>query len=362
MAGSERVILRVPKAKISGSPSGFAGGPTDSGPGHVGGAGLDFDSAGNLYLGVGDDVSPNASGHNGYPPQDFRAQERWDARKTSANSADLRGKVVRITPLQGDIPSDATPGVGATYTVPAGNLFAPGTPKTRPEIYAMGFRQPFTLHTDPKNPGIVGVGEYCHDNSANQANRAPAGTCEWNLIAAPGNFGWPFCVGNNSTANTTFRWNYATNATGPQYDCSLASMPSDIRYAPSGQTAVEPTNDGLDTLPGPAVPATVWKKYTGDGSGTAAGLRRPQRRRHAADGRPDLPLRRGDGQPGRLPALLRRLVDHQQPRRRQWLLEGSPHAQGQQPDAARQRLVALQLRRHVGRAELEPRDRLAVRS
>ena len=68
VAGSERVILRVPKAKISGSPSGFPGGPTDSGPGHVGGAGLDFDSAGNLYLGVGDDVSPNASGHNGYPP------------------------------------------------------------------------------------------------------------------------------------------------------------------------------------------------------------------------------------------------------------------------------------------------------
>ena len=43
---SERVILRVPKVKIAGSPSGFPGGPTDSGPGHVGGAGLDFDSDG----------------------------------------------------------------------------------------------------------------------------------------------------------------------------------------------------------------------------------------------------------------------------------------------------------------------------
>ena len=109
--------------------------------------------------------SPNARGHSGYPPMDHRAAERWDARKTSANSADLRGKVVRIKPLQGTIPSDATPGVDSTYTIPAGNMFAPGTPKTRPEIYAMGFRQPFTLHTDPKNPGIVGVGEYCHDNS-----------------------------------------------------------------------------------------------------------------------------------------------------------------------------------------------------
>ena len=58
----------------------------------------------------------------------------------------------------GDIPADAEPGVDTTYTIPRGNLFPVGTAKTRPEIYAMGFRQPFTLHTDPKNPGIVGVG------------------------------------------------------------------------------------------------------------------------------------------------------------------------------------------------------------
>ena len=103
-AGSERLILKVPKAKITGSPSGFPGGPTNNGPGHVGGAGLDFDSDGNLYLGVGDDVSPGAGGHNDYPPMDHRAAERWDARKTSANSADLRGKVIRIKPLQGDDP------------------------------------------------------------------------------------------------------------------------------------------------------------------------------------------------------------------------------------------------------------------
>ena len=203
------MILRVPKAKISGSPSGFPGGPTDSGPGHVGGAGLDFDSAGNLYLGVGDDVSPNASGHGGYTPMDYRSAERWDARKTSQNSADLRGKIIRITPKQGDIPAATAPGVDATYAIPAGNLFPVGTPKTRPEIYAMGFRQPFTVHTDPANPGLIGMGEYCHDSNANAAGRAPAGTCEWNLISKAGNFGWPFCVGNNSVANTTFRWKYS---------------------------------------------------------------------------------------------------------------------------------------------------------
>jgi PKD repeat protein len=260
---SERVILKVPKAKISGSPAGFAGGPTDSGPGHVGGAGLDFDSAGNLYLGVGDDVSPNASGHNGYPPMDYRSAERWDARKTSANSADLRGKIVRVKPLD-SIPAGTSPGVDQTYAIPAGNMFAPGTPNTRPEIYAMGFRQPFTVHTDPANPGILGVGEYCHDNSSNGANRAPAGTCEWNLIAQPGFFGWPFCVGNNSPENTTFRWNYAANATtGEQYNCATSSLPSDINYAPTGQNPNPATFQGLENLPGPVVPATIWKKYPG---------------------------------------------------------------------------------------------------
>ena len=252
---SERVILRVPKAKIGGSPSGFPGGPTDSGPGHVGGAGLDFDSQGNLYLGVGDDVSPNANGHSGFAPLDYRSAERWDARKTSANSADLRGKVLRIKPTLAPIASDSPPGMGSTYTIPEGNLFAPGTPKTRPEIYAMGFRQPFTLHTDAKNPGLIGVGEYCHDASTDRmppattdanAWRSPAGTCEWNLVDKAANMGWPFCVGDQSTANTMYKWDYANNrSTREQYNCNLDQIPSDINYAPEGQTPNPATFQGL---------------------------------------------------------------------------------------------------------------------
>jgi plastocyanin len=274
--GSERVILRVPKAKISGSPSGFAGGPTDSGPGHVGGAGLDFDSEGNLYLGVGDDVSPNAGGHNRYAPMDYRAAERWDARKTSANSADLRGKILRIRPKD-EIPAGATPDVGTTYDIPAGNMFPTGMAKTRPEIYAMGFRQPFTIHTDAANPGNVVVGEYCHDNQTDGPKRAPAGVCEWNLVEGPSFQGWPFCMGDNSTANTSWRWDYAGNATtDSQYDCSQSQLPSDIRWAPAGQTAAQPTHDGLDTIPGPATPATIWRKYPGlEGQPANAGLQSP---------------------------------------------------------------------------------------
>ena len=260
----EAQVLRVPKAKISGSPPGFPGGPTNSGPGHVGGASLVFDSDGSLYLGVGDDVSPNASGHDRYTPMDHRAAERWDARKTSANAADLRGKVLRIKPLD-TIKRNVAPGVGTTYTVPAGNMFPLGTARTRPEIYAMGFRQPFTLHTDPGNPGSVVVGEFCHDNSVDRPGRGPAGVCEWNLVDGPGFHGWPFCVGDNSTLNTTWRWNYGTaTSTGEQYDCSLRSLPADLEYAPPGGTGSKPTFAGLDRIPGPAVPATIWRKYPGN--------------------------------------------------------------------------------------------------
>ena len=59
--------------------------------------------------------------------------------------------------------------MGATYAIPAGNLFPVGTAKTRPEIYAMGFRQPFTVHTDPaRTRASIGVGEYCHDTTADR--------------------------------------------------------------------------------------------------------------------------------------------------------------------------------------------------
>ena len=113
---------------------------------------------------------------------DFRAKERWDARKTSQNSADLRGKIIRITPKLGDIPADAEPGVDTTYAVPAGNLFPVGTAKTRPEIYAMGFRQPFTVHTDPAKPGHRGHGRVLPRQRRRRAptalRPAPAsGTC-----------------------------------------------------------------------------------------------------------------------------------------------------------------------------------------
>ncbi|MEK8109324.1 PQQ-dependent sugar dehydrogenase [Micromonospora sp. M12] len=118
-----------------------------------------FDSQGNLYLATGDNTNPFES--SAYSPLDERAgRQDYDSQRTSANTNDLRGKVIRIHPED-----------DGTYTVPTGNLFAAGTEKTRPEIFAMGFRNPFRIGTDPKTDTLY-VGDYGPDANADNPNRA----------------------------------------------------------------------------------------------------------------------------------------------------------------------------------------------
>ena len=209
---------------------------------HVGGD-IDFDAAGNLYLSTGDDTNPNSS--SGYAPIDERTDRNpaYDAQRSAANTNDLRGKLLRITPT-----------TAGGYTIPAGNLFAPGTANTRPEIYAMGLRNPFRFSVD-RATGIVYLGDYGPDASTTNANRGPSGQVEFNRIPAPGNYGWPYCTGTNTTTETYNEWNFATNATGPKYNCS------------GGPTNNSPRNTGLTTLP-PAQPA--WIRYGGDAGSPSA--------------------------------------------------------------------------------------------
>ncbi|MFB4284681.1 ThuA domain-containing protein [Nonomuraea sp. MTCD27] len=199
-------------------------------PGHTGGY-LAFGPGGNLYIGPGDDTNPNGS--SGYAPIDERpGREHFDAQRSSANTNDLRGKILRIHPEP-----------DGTYTIPSGNLFTPGTARTRPEIYAMGFRNPFRFSVD-KVTGWISVGDYGPDAGAANPNRGPEGTVEWNLIKQPGFYGWPYCVGNNIPFND---FNFATNTSGAKFNCS----------APVNDS---PNNTGLNSLPA-AKPATVWYNY-----------------------------------------------------------------------------------------------------
>lgn len=198
---------------------------------HVGGD-IDFDAQGNLYLSTGDDSNPFAS--DGYTPIDDRPGRNpaYDARRTSGNTDDLRGKILRIK-----VADDGS------YTVPDGNLFAPGTAKTRPEIYAMGFRNPFRFSVDQKT-GVLYVGDYGPDAGAADPRRGPAGQVEFARVTKPGNFGWPFCTGANEPY---VDYDFATKVSGAAFDCA----------APRNDSAL---NTGLVDLP-PAEPA--WIPYDG---------------------------------------------------------------------------------------------------
>ncbi|MEV7644064.1 PQQ-dependent sugar dehydrogenase [Streptomyces rubiginosohelvolus] len=203
---------------------------------HVGGD-IDFDAAGNLYLTTGDDTNPFESA--GYAPIDERTDRnpQFDAQRSSGNTNDLRGKLLRIKPT-----------ADGGYTVPAGNLFAPGTANTRPEIYAMGFRNPFRMSVDKKS-GAVYIGDYGPDAGTTDPNRGPSGQVEFNRVTQPGNFGWPYCTGTNTPTETYGEYTFPSGPSGAKYAC--ASGPANNSFR----------NTGLTTLP-PAQPA--WIRYAGD--------------------------------------------------------------------------------------------------
>ncbi len=202
---------------------------------HVGGD-IDFDAAGNLYLSTGDDTNPFQS--DGYAPLDERTNRNpaFDAQRTSGNTNDLRGKILRIR-----VDADGS------YSAPPGNLFAPGTPDTRPEIYAMGFRNPFRMSVD-KGTGVVHVGDYGPD-AGSSSGRGPSGQVEFARVTSAGNFGWPYCTGTNTTAETYAEWDFAAGTAGPKYDCAGGPTNNSFR------------NTGQDVLP-PA--RAAWIRYAGD--------------------------------------------------------------------------------------------------
>jgi cytochrome c len=196
---------------------------------HTGGS-LDWDAQGNLYLSTGDNTSPRA---DGYAPIDFRkGRAPWDALKSSGNTNDLRGKIIRIHPEK-----------DGSYTIPSGNLFPKGTAGTRPEIYSMGHRNPFRISVDKKT-GYVYWGEVGPDANEPDPKRGPRGYDEVGQARQAGNFGWPLAIGDNQAYNY---YDYATKTTGDVVDVTK----------PLNQS---PNNTGLKELP-PTQKAFIWYPY-----------------------------------------------------------------------------------------------------
>ncbi|REG81362.1 PQQ-dependent sugar dehydrogenase [Algoriphagus antarcticus] len=198
---------------------------------HSGGS-LEFDSQGNLYLGIGDDSTPFESSN--FNPIDERQDQpkNVDAQRSSGNTNDLRGAILRIKP---------NPEGG--YSIPEGNLFPVGTPKTRPEIYIKGNRNPFRFSIDNHN-GNLFWGEVGPDGSEDKEGRGPRGYDEINMATEPGYYGWPYFVGNNYAY---WKYDFATGESLFQFD-------------PTAPKNTSPNNTGMEILP-VAKPPLIYYPY-----------------------------------------------------------------------------------------------------
>ncbi|SIO84791.1 ThuA domain-containing protein [Nocardiopsis sp. JB363] len=201
---------------------------------HVGGD-IDFDPDGNLLLSTGDDTS--AFGSDGFSPHDERETRNpaFDAQRSSGNTNDLRGKLLRVSVNE-----------DGSYDVPEDNLFPPESSDgelTRPEILAMGLRNPFRFSVDQED-GSVYLADYGPDSPEADPERGPQNTVTWHHITEPVNIGWPYCIGNNSPY---VDYDFGEGTSGEPFDCD----------APVNDS---PRNTGLEETP-PITPAAIWYDY-----------------------------------------------------------------------------------------------------
>ncbi len=213
---SEKILLKIPTQRQTCC--------------HSAGS-VEFGPDGLLYLATGDNTNPWES--EGYSPQDERpGRTGYDAQQTAANTDDLRGKILRIRPL-----------ADGSYKIPEGNLFPKDGSGGRPEIYAMGVRNPFRISIDQQT-GYVYVGDIGPDAST-ASEKGPNSYDELNVIKEPGNYGWPYFIADNKAY--------------PKIDFATGKVGS--KNNPGKPLNDSPNNTGQQQLP-PAQPAMMYYTYS----------------------------------------------------------------------------------------------------
>jgi cytochrome c len=214
---------------------------------------ITFDSDGLLYLSVGDNT--NAEEIEGHNPTDERpGHELADDQGATANSNDFRGKILRIKPN--------ADGTEAPYSIPDGNLFPKDGSLGKPEIFAMGMRNPFRISVDPKTKYVY-WGDVGPDTEI-PASEGKLSYDEINQARKPGFFGYPYFLGDNEVFPD---YDFETKKEGPGKD-------------PNRPINDSPNNTGVKELP-PAQPAFIWygkvpsKKWPLVGKGGASAMAGP---------------------------------------------------------------------------------------
>ena len=167
--------------------------------------------------------------------------------------------MLRFNPID-NLADGAKPavGVGTTYSLPTAsspngpNLFdgtEGGGGKAKPEIYAMGLRNPSRMTIDPETdvPFAAWVGP---DAGSPSATQGPSTYETATQLPTAGNYGWPYCMGNKQAyrdrvADGSLR---TTNAAG-YVNGGPASAPTAGWYDCNNLVNDSVHNTGLVTLP-----------------------------------------------------------------------------------------------------------------
>ncbi|MDX2191189.1 MAG: PQQ-dependent sugar dehydrogenase [Bacteroidota bacterium] len=213
---------------------------------HTGGS-MAMDSKGNLYIATADNTDAFSTYYS--VSDDRPGLEKNDGLRSSANTNDYRGKILKIHPEK-----------DGTFTIPEGNLFPKDSKNAKPEIFVMGCRNPFRISID-RATDILYWGEVGPDASVD-STWGPKGYDEFNRTDKAGNFGWPMFIGNNKAYS---RIDFTNNSV-----IGINDAKKPINYSKN--------NTGIVELP-PAQPAFIYYPYdeskefpwTGVGGRTAIG-------------------------------------------------------------------------------------------